>query len=204
MRRATKLTAVALAALLMAACPKSQDSAGTPLTDEQKAERVMLGVADGFNVAALSIEQGVPVVRQFRQAGKIKREDSLKAARLGKRITEVMLKVSDYFARIDAVSESERRDLLSDINDIIKLADDIKSISWSDGGQQSNAQLAFGLSVLAAGSALQIAAQSFKDKLPSGFTVNIPSTVKQRFAQARPALARDVEILNRSIEELSR
>lgn len=195
-----------LLALAFVSTPGFRECAtnNTTLTDAQKAEQTMLGVADGFNAAASSIEQGVPVVRQFRQAGKIKPADSLKAARLAKRITEVMLKVSDYFERINSVGETERRDLLSDINDIIKLADDIKSIEWSDGTKQTDAQFIFGLSVLAAGSALQVAAQSFKDRLPSGFTVNIPPTVRRRFAEARPALGRDLEILNKSIEELSR
>lgn len=205
LRRALAALAVALTVATGAGFRECGGGNSAPLTDEQRARQVMLGVADGFKVAAVSIEQGVPVVRQFRLAGKIKPSDSLKAAKLAKRITEVMLKVSDYFARIDAVGESERRDLAADVNDLLRLADDIKSISWSDdAGRQTNAQLAFGLSVLAAGSALQVAAQNFKDRLPQGFTVAIPSDVKQRFAQAKPALERDLDVLNRSIEELSR
>lgn len=206
MRRALS-TALLLATILTTAgfreCGGSNPT--TPLTDQQKAEQIMLGVGDGFNAAALSIEQGVPIVKRFRLAGKIKKADSLKAAKTAKRIVEVMQKVSDCFGRIDSVGESERRDLVSDINDILKLASEIKGISWEgQGGATSDAQLTLGLTVLAAGSALEVAARSFKDRLPSGFTVLIPSAVKQKFKDAKPALDRDAALLDKSIEELSR
>jgi hypothetical protein len=196
-------------AFVTTACPEQKrEPNAPPETAEQKAERerrqreaVVTGVSIGIDTAARGLGLGIQKVKENRLAGKSKRSraEQLALAKKAQKFNAAMRKVAEYLLSRSELNDPDRRTLAEDVDDMMRLAREIGSVTIStDAGRQ----FAFDLGLMAAKATLQSSAGAFLRSIPTGDALIVSASAKSALQDALHHMDTNDDALDRSIEEL--
>jgi hypothetical protein len=185
-----------------------RDPNAPPLTPEQKVEAerqqreaVITSVCVGIDTGAQGLGLGIRRVKENRLAGQSKRTpaEHLALAQKAKKFNGIMRKVTEYLLSRSELNDQDRRTLAEDVDDMLKLAREIGSVTISaDAGKQ----FAFDLGVMAAKATLQSSAGEFLRKVKTGDVLIISAAAKSALQDALHYLDANDEELDASLKEL--